>query len=61
MLIGSQRCRACIDEQAALLPGFEDIEEEEGSEHSNDYWPDEIVRHRLHHLRYIVPDMPSLG
>ncbi|MCJ1280803.1 hypothetical protein MMC26_000120 [Xylographa opegraphella] len=36
------RCRACIDEQAALLPGYEDVEDEDGSEDSNDYWPDEL-------------------
>ncbi|MCJ1315584.1 hypothetical protein MMC15_000904 [Xylographa vitiligo] len=36
------RCRACIDEQAALLPGYEDVEDEDDSEDSNDYWPDEL-------------------
>ncbi|MCJ1381541.1 hypothetical protein MMC17_004652 [Xylographa soralifera] len=36
------RCRACIDEQAALLPGYEDVEDEDDSEDSNDYWPDEF-------------------
>ncbi|MCJ1389602.1 hypothetical protein MMC18_002459 [Xylographa bjoerkii] len=36
------RCRSCIDEQAALLPGYEDVEEDDDSEESNDYWPDDF-------------------
>ncbi|MCJ1400268.1 hypothetical protein MMC11_003472 [Xylographa trunciseda] len=36
------RCRTCIDEQAALLPGYEDVEEDDDSEESNDYWRDEF-------------------
>ncbi|MCJ1476504.1 hypothetical protein MMC13_005170 [Lambiella insularis] len=37
------RCSACIDEQAAVQPGLEEVEEEHDSDVTNEYWEDDTV------------------